>query len=171
MSEMPLEIERKYLIRRPDPAFLADLPDCRVSRIVQTYLLPEGDGFGRRVRQRSVDGGAWEYTYTRKKRLGAGTHIELEDVIPLETYAALLEEADPEMHPIEKYRCCIPHAGFLLELDVYAFDSAQATLEIELPSIDTPVTLPDWVEVIADVTERRGFSNFALAKTLRFPKV
>ena len=170
MSE-PLEIERKYLIRRPDPDFLAGLPGCEMSRITQTYLVPEEDGFARRIRRRSTGEGGWQYTYTRKKRIGTGTHIELEDEISRERYEALQQEADPELHPIEKCRSCIPYAGRLLELDVYAFDEERATLEVELPSIDTPVSLPDWVELLADVTEYREFSNYALARTLRLPQI
>lgn len=165
---LPLEIERKYLIRRPDAAFLRSLPDCTATQITQTYLTYEGDGFGRRVRRRGRDGD-WQYTYTRKQRIGAGTHIELEDEITAEQYSRLLTQADPERHTIEKTRWCIPCGGYVLELDTYAFSEELATLEIELPDIHTPVQLPGWVEVIADVTEERGYSNYALSAALAFP--
>ena len=44
-----------------------------------------------------------------------------------------------------------------------------ATLEIELGDIDTPVTLPDGIELMEDVTGKRGYSNYALAMHLAFP--
>ena len=52
----PLEIERKFLIRRPDPRALTQRPNCRRVDIVQTYLLPEEGAEAVRIRQRGADG-------------------------------------------------------------------------------------------------------------------
>ena len=42
VDDVPYEIERKFLIRRPDEMWLKTLPDR--SEIVQTYLIePEGE--------------------------------------------------------------------------------------------------------------------------------
>lgn len=168
-NDLPLEIERKYLIERPAQAFLEALPEVSMTEITQTYLLPKEEGFGRRVRKRGTAASGWEYTYTRKKPVGFGEKIELEDTISEAEYRKLLEEADPAHHTIQKVRCCFVYEGQFFELDLYAFSETLATLEIELPSIDTPVQLPPWVVLIEDVTGQDGYSNFALSKTLQFP--
>lgn len=168
-NDQPFEIERKYLIAKPEEDFLAALPGASITEITQTYLLPQEEGFGRRIRKRGSLATGWEYTYTRKKPVSFGKRIELEDVISQPEYLALLEEADPAHHTVIKKRCCFVHEQQLFELDVYDFEEQLATLEIELPDIDTPVQLPPWVELIADVTGNAGYSNFTLSKTLRFP--
>ena len=75
------------------------------------------------------------------------------------------------MQTVHKVRWCFLYEKQFFELDVYAFSDVLATLEIELPDIDTPVTLPPEIELLADVTGDGRFSNFALSKTLAFPKM
>ena len=169
MMAAPLEIERKYLIERPSEEVLHSLPEASATQITQTYLTMQEDGFGRRVRKRGSEAGGWEYTYTRKHRIGFGKRIELEDTITQAQYEALLQEADPALHTIEKVRWCFTDRGQHFELDVYAFSQTLATLESELPDIDTPVQLPEMLHILRDVTDRKGYSNLALSKTLAFP--
>ena len=160
-----LEIERKWLIRRPDEACLSALIakfGGSVSQIVQTYLTAE-EGLSRRVRARTTDGTA-TYTCTVKRRIGPMTAEEDERVISPEEYAALLKEADPTCRPIEKTRWCIPFDGRTLEIDLYPFWSRQAVLEIELPSPDAPFSLPSALTVMAEVTGNRAYSNHSLAR-------
>lgn len=170
MAGQPLEIERKYLIRRPDAQAMQAFPDAVPTQIVQTYLTQDDSGYMRRIRRRGSPEQGWQYTYTRKQAVGFGTRIELEEEITPSRYAALLGEADPAMHPICKVRWCFTHAGQMFELDVYEFSETLATLEIELPDIDTPVELPDGLEILEDVTGKSGYSNFSLARNLAFPE-
>ena len=165
----PLEIERKYLIRRPSLAFLQSLPEADATEIEQTYLTREREDFMRRVRKRGSTEKGWQYTCTQKKTIGFGKRIELEDEITESQYQALLQEADPNLHTIRKVRWTFRYEGQFFELDVYDFSEDTATLEIELGDIDTPVTLPDGIELMEDVTGKRGYSNYALAMHLAFP--
>ncbi len=169
MNTLPKEIERKYLIRKPALAFLESLPDCRSTEIIQTYLQKDDSGFGRRIRKRGK-AGSWEYTYTRKKKISFGERIELEDKISEAEYEKLLKEADSQLHSIHKIRCCIPYREQLLEIDLYEFSEIYATVEVELPDIETPVFLPDWLEILEDVTDKKGYSNFSLSINLKFPE-
>ena len=171
MSGQPLEIERKYLIRCPEEALLRTLPQADPTEITQTYLKADESGMMRRVRKRGSDAKGWQYTYTRKQHAGFGKRIELEDEITEAQYQALLEEAEPAMQTVHKVRWCFVYEQQLFELDVYAFSGELATLEIELPDIDTKVELPPQIEVIADVTGDGRFSNFALSRSLSFPAV
>ncbi len=168
MSDMPLEIERKYLIRRPSEECLTSLPEADPTEITQTYLTSDGKEV-RRVRKRGSAEKGWQYTCTQKKTIGFGKRIELEDEITESQYQALLQEADPNLHTIRKVRWTFRFEGQFFELDVYDFSEDTATLEIELGDIDTPVTLPDGIELMEDVTGKRGYSNYALAMHLAFP--
>ena len=169
MKELPKEIERKYLIKKPELEELKAIPGCRATEITQTYLKDDGTGFGRRVRKRG-SAGNWEYTYTRKKKISFGERIELEDKIPEPQYLELLKEAAPEQKSIQKVRCCIPYQNQVLEIDIYDFSERYATAEVELPTIETPVSLPEWLEVIAEVTDKPGYSNFSLSGSFKFPE-
>ena len=162
MMRTELEIERKYLIRMPDEAYLAALPGCVIWDVEQTYLNRGADGSSRRVRRIEV-GGAVKYLFTSKRRVDAMSCEETEGEISPEEYAALAKQADPERRPVAKRRYRIPYEGQLLEVDVYRFWSDRATLEIELKDEGQPVKLPDWLHVIREVTGEDAYKNLNLA--------
>ena len=157
-----LEIERKYLIRMPDEAYLAAMPGCVIWDVEQTYLNRGADGSSRRVR-RIVVGGAVKYLFTSKRRVDAMSCEETEGEITPEEYAQLAKQADPERRPVVKRRFRIPYAGQLLEVDIYRFWSDRATLEIELKDEDQQVQLPEWLNVIREVTGEDAYKNLNLA--------
>lgn len=167
-GDMPREIERKFLIAYPDMVKLSLIPGCSATQITQTYLTDEG-GMSRRVRRRGNPQDGWQYTLTKKQHVALGERIEIEEAITPEQYHAFLSEAHPDKRPVEKVRYCFAFRKQMFELDVYAFSDRLATLEIELPTIDTPVILPSFVQVIRDVTDDERFSNYALAQELKFP--
>lgn len=155
----PLEIERKFLIRRPASELL-DALAAEVWELEQVYLRPAEDGNNRRIR-RCSDGRCW---YTEKKKLTDRTRIEREHSIDAAEYAALLTEADPVFSTIRKRRWRIPWQGLLLEVDIFPFWAHQAFCELELPAEDYPVALPDWAELIREVTDDPAYTNHALAR-------
>lgn len=172
-KSMPnLEIERKWLIRRPDETKLSAMAaetGGSISYIIQTYLAAE-EGISRRVRARTVNGST-TYTCTAKRRLGPMTAEEDERIISSEEYAALLKDTDPACRPIEKTRICIPFEGRTLEIDLYPFWPDHAVLEIELPSPDASFTLPPELTVLAEVTGNRAYSNHSLARNPFPPEI
>ncbi|MBE6851532.1 MAG: hypothetical protein E7504_07380 [Ruminococcus sp.] len=167
-SDIPREIERKYLIAMPDRVKLSLIPDCKATQIEQTYLTDE-DGMSRRVRKRGNAQQGYSFVLTKKKHVGFGERIEIEEEITPEQYHALLKESHPDKQTVRKVRYCFTFRKQLFELDVYEFSDTLATLEIELPSIDTPVILPSFVQVIRDVTDDERFSNYAISENLQFP--
>ena len=136
MNEVPLEIERKYLIRMPDRVLLDRLA-ARRDYIRQTYLLPDEAGTTERVRLRGC-GEEAEYTHTVKRRITDLTREEREETVSPRAYRTLLDRADPALRVIEKTRWCIPWKGLTLEVDCFPFWSDRAFLEIELPGRRPP---------------------------------
>lgn len=155
------EIERKFLIEKPSPEILNTLT-ADTSEIIQTYLLHDSDG-ERRIRQRGSDG-IWTYTLTEKIATEkAVSRIELEHRITEHEYVNLLMDADTKYHQIRKTRWCIPHGSLYYEIDIYPFSERYAIMEVELPTVDTELELPDFVTVVREVTDDPDYRNRSLA--------
>jgi len=160
----PLEIERKYLIRRPAEETLRRESTERID-ITQTYLLSGPAEGTRRVRHsRRGDGETWYYT--EKLRLSERTRIEREREISPAEAAGLLARADGERRPIEKTRWRVPYAGHTLEIDVFPFWTDRAFCEVELEREDEAVSLPPWITVLKEVTGDPRYTNSALAREI-----
>lgn len=149
------EIERKFLILRPDECMLSKF---EFSSIEQTYLLPKG-----RVRARTADGNT-VYTHTVKTSVTDITRIENEREVTAEEYNELLKSADPQRISVKKTRYIIPSGGLDFELDDFGAEYIHALLEIELESEEQAFTLPDFITVIREVTEEKEYRNSVIAK-------
>lgn len=163
MSEngTPLEIEKKYLIKMPDIKLLERQPDYSRSNIEQAYIKD-----GSRIRKRSF-GDTCKYYKTFKQSLGGITRIEIESEITEDEYKKLMDNKQDGTEIITKERHCFDYKGKVMELDVYSFCDDKATLEIELQSEDETVEIPDFAEVIKDVSQDKAYSNYSLAKGAR----
>ena len=75
----------------------------------------------------------------------------------------MLGFADPKRQPIHKTRWCVPFGELVAEIDVFDFWTDRAICEVELPTEDTPVALPEFLHVICDVTDDTRYTNAALA--------
>ena len=154
----PMEIERKFLIRRPDPEILK--PRCSaVYRMEQTYLTAP-EGITARVRRRV--GEREEFFYTEKEYRTARSCVERERSITRQEYESLLQRRETET--ICKTRYCLPYAGHTLEIDLYPFWQQLAVLEVELQEEGEPFRLPPEITVVREVTEDRRLKNAALAR-------
>jgi len=158
-----IEIERKYLIRMPDVQRISAMDGCVRWEIVQTYLQDGPNGETRRVRRIFTEGRE-QLFFTEKLRLSQLSSIEREREIDRGEYEALLAQADPESRSVEKLRLRVPYEGQLLEIDIYSFWNDRATLEIEMQSEDQALQLPDWIEIIRDVSGDFSYKNRMLAK-------
>ena len=157
----PLEIERKYLIRYPDLAWLEQLDSCQKVEIIQTYLTGSG-GEEIRVRQRGADG-HFVYYETRKRTISSASRIEVEQRLSQSEYLKRLLDADPEKRPIRKTRYCLTWENQYFEIDIYPFWTDRAILEIELKDESQEIRIPPAFTVIRDVTDDPAYRNASLA--------
>ncbi len=160
----PLEIERKYLIERPDLNLLASLKNCRKVDIIQTYLTTNKNE-ERRVRQRGINGN-FIFTLTNKIRVSNVSRIETEKRITEREYLNLLNEADTRLHQIKKERYCLMDNNKYYEIDIYPFAKHNAICEIELASEDEKFTLPNFIKLKKEVTNDNRFSNHSIARKI-----
>lgn len=159
-----IETERKFLIKKPDDAFLTALEGCRKSEITQTYL-DNPDGFVERVRRR-VFSDRVQYTHTLKKRINAISATETESEITAEEYEELLTRASFGKTPVRKTRYAIPYRGHVAEIDVYPFWEKQAVLEIELTDESDLTAFPEWLTLLREVSGNHAYSNNALSERI-----
>ncbi len=157
----PLEIERRFLILRPDPAEL----EKRCSHIYtmeQTYLLSPPHQTERVRRRESRDGVS--FFHTVKIDRSAITRLEQEEEITPEAYDDYLTRRDPMTQTIHKTRYCLPEEPYTFEIDLYPFWPGYAVMEVELPREDAPFRFPHGITVLRELTGDHRFSNAALAR-------
>ena len=164
------EIERKYLIRYPDTAQLKAQKGVEQWEIVQIYLTVSGPGETRRIRQ-VVSGGEIKYYKTFKKHLTDLTNEEDEGEIDQLEYIHLCQEQQPGCKPVGKTRYRIPYEGHILEFDIYPFWNDRAILEIELEREDEGAAIPDYVQIIRDVSADPAYKNRSLAENVVYETI
>ena len=152
---LPMEIERKYLLRDIPPEALAAPP-----LLIEQGWLP---GVVLRERLRRTTGPDGKVLLTRTIKAGPlGARIELEeetDQLLFETLWSFTANAR-----IRKKRHRIPYQGAVWEIDVF-LDRDLVLAEIELQGESQKPVLPEWLTpyVIRDVTEDPRFTNSAMA--------
>lgn len=157
----PYEIERKFLILRPDLLNLGTL--CRIKEISQTYLTASEGSI--RVR-RTEEKGKVTYIESCKRNVTALRRIEIERELTEEEYERRLAARDPRRQTIRKTRYCLSYAGHVFEIDVYPFWNRQAVMEVELKSETEKFTLPPFIKVLREVSEDPAYSNHSLAREI-----
>ncbi len=159
---VPLEIERKFLLRRmPD---LHHLPDVQASRIAQVYLL-SSPREQVRLRQRvASDNSATYYRTVKSDTATPGVRIEREERIKPSQYLAEVNLRDPRTRPISKIRYCFVWHSQYFELDVITDPEKRLYLEVELTEENDAIELPPFLDIDRDVTDDPAFSNYHLSK-------
>ena len=161
-NEIPLEIEKKYVIEKPDVTALSKIDGYTKSEIVQTYLLSHPH-VTHRVRRREYEGRV-VYTETKKVRIDKISVFEDERELDEGEYLSLLALADPATAPVEKVRHTIPAGDLTLEIDIYPAWEKCCIMEIEWPSRDTVPEIPGFIKIVADVTGEKRYSNASMSR-------
>ena len=162
----PLEIERKYVILKPDLALLASLDGYTVSEIEQTYLDSPSHVThrvrARRYLERTV------YTETKKVRIDKMSVYEDEREISDSEYEALVANRAKDTVTLKKTRHTFLYLGQTFEIDIYPDWAKTAILETELETRETVVTFPDFIEIVSEVTGEKKYSNASMSR--KFPE-
>jgi CYTH domain-containing protein len=100
----------------------------------------------------------------RTIKIGTGlSRSEFEEPIPEHVFLSLWPMTQGSRVHKRRYR--VPAGDLTWEIDEF-LDRDLVLAEIEVPSEDTEVVLPDWllVALVREVTEEQEFSNVQLAK-------
>lgn len=158
----PMEIERKFLIEKPDINYLKGLKNCKDVDIMQTYLTSQDET---RVRQRGKDG-SYIYTITTKKYISPTKRVEFERRISEKEYLTYLTMADTSIRQIRKKRFCLVYKNRYFEIDIYPFANNRAICEIELAEENEQIEMPKFIKVIKEVSDDKNYSNHSFAKSI-----
>lgn len=149
-----LEIERKYLLR--------ELPErvrgAESIEIEQGYL--PGSTVRERLRRAAGPRGA---RFTRTVKLGTGVvRAEFEEELPEAEFARLWPLTEGAR--LRKRRYLVPADALVWEIDEF-LDRPLVLAEIELPSAETEIAIPEWLApaIVREVTDEPAFSNLRLA--------
>ena len=162
---IPIEIERKFVIAMPDFDKLSSVDGYTSSEIEQTYL-SAAPGVTRRIRARSC-GKDTVYTETKKIRVDKISAYEDERRIDELEYRRLLSEILPGTVTLHKTRHTFPYRDRIFEIDVYPEWQMSCILEVELDSHDAVLTFPPFLTVIKEVSGDKSYSNASMSR--RFP--
>jgi len=147
---MPVEIERKYLIRNDSWRKTAD----RGTAYIQSFPMIEQN---RAIRIRIAGNRGF---LTLKYSLSITTRKEYEYEIPLNEARELIQEFS-DHPPIEKIRYHVHFKGHLWEIDVFGGENEGLEIaEVELSREDEYFEKPDWIG--NDVTEDDRYLNVNL---------
>lgn len=150
---MPIEIERKFLVRTEDWRTLVN-----ARREFKQFYLASHDRSSMRIRIENGIG-AW---LTVKSAQSGTTRSEFEYPIPIEDAEQMAEMAIGAV--IAKVRHIVPFAGLKWEIDEFAGDNEGLVIaEVELASEDQSLELPHWVG--EEVTDDKRYYNASLAET------
>ena len=161
-NPVPVEIERRFLVQKPDLADISKHVSITTVNIVQTYLKSK-DGTEVRLRQRGING-SYFYYLTEKTEVSNLTRVEKEQKISERQYIESLNLADTSLKQIVKKRACFVYSNQYFELDLFDFCDDKAIVEIELTSESDTIRFPEFLHVIREITNDLSYRNIALAK-------
>ncbi len=148
---MPLEIERKFLVKGKQWQTQAD----GGRRIRQAYL---SNNTKNSVRVRIIDDARAKLTVKSSYRGIVRDEFEYE--IPLDDARGLIELRQSTI--IDKVRYKVRSGGIVWEIDEFFGANAGLVMaEVELTDADQRITLPDWIG--REVTGDRRYNNSQLA--------
>ncbi len=160
---VPLEIERKFLLKEEPDLDHAGFADAQRVHIEQMYLVSP-DGREIRIRKRD-QGGSATYYRTEKAKLSSGVRHETEKMITATEYLNLKKLKDPATRTLRKNRHCFVYKNQYFELDFFLEPrKGLCVLEIELTEENDKLVIPPFVSVEKEVTDDSFYSNYAISK-------
>lgn len=160
---IPIQSQRKYLLSQDTN--LMSLPvDCTRVEIRQTYLT-EKDGVERRVSRWSYGANDPIYFYTEKEAIGKGSlyRFRREDQITPDDYILLLGQRDRNRQEISKSRYCFVWDHQYFNVDVFRQPDSLFLLEVQTSRVRQEVVIPDFLDVIREVTDDPSYLNASIA--------
>jgi adenylate cyclase len=163
-SEIPHEIERKFLLAEPLSSVLDRVELIACVTVEQRYLQGTGD-WTTRIRQ-TVRDGLIEHWITFKRKLNVMRCVEMETKVDATFYGSMSTQCGPALH---KVRYMVLHEGHIWELDLFTdsvFDNL-VVAEIELEHEGDDFVVPDWVG--KEVTCDPSYKNAKMVQRLTKP--
>lgn len=157
---IPIENKRRFLVKLPTDEELSKAGKITKTSIMQMYLDSDDPTLERRVRQLG-DGQSFTYYYTEKRDISGTSRAKSGRKISQKEYVSFLMNGKKR---VRKDRYCFVYNNQYFKLDIYPDWTREAILQIEATSENQNVELPDWVNLIREVTDDPVYKNKNLAK-------
>ena len=160
-----IEIERKFLLKS-----IPDRKPAETIRIKQWYLKVDGIWERARSMESSLFGKKWVHTI--KTRISEISNLEEERQLSKEEFEDFIKRCKSERH-ISKYiakeRRIYTYGDLKWEVDVFSQKSHIIVAEIEVPSEDYDLVIPEFIQkkVLLEVTGLKQFSNRSLSNRVK----
>ena len=158
-----IEKFNKYLINVDDALLerIKNEDNYSTSHIVQHYLTSENN-MERRIRRRER-GDDVMYSYSEAKYLATNERIKVDRVLTKRQYKDFENQIDRNLNVTDKMRYSFIHNDSFYKLDVFNFDKTKGII-----STENDAELPEYIDVIKDVTGDVNYKNYYLAKHQKF---
>lgn len=157
--------KRKFLIAKP--LDFTKFPPFQDFDVQHDYLISSDGDPQVRIRKRGQNG---YYTYNRTVRLPKvnDQKVERRMIISPRDYEIFLAQRDPRRNPVVKTRTCFLWQNQYFQLDVYRQPSNERCKDLIILETFTTkegddLVLPDFVEVVKEVTDDKEYSMYNLA--------
>ena len=167
-DEKPVQVFKKYLVDINEEVIKNVLKEkgATTSRIIQ-YYLKSTNGFERRIRRRVKDKSEI-YSYSEAKMITASSRSKSDRILSRRQYSDLTSEIDESLSPIDKGRYSFFYKGLFFKLDIFDFDTTKGLLSLQVSDDTVDISLPEYFNVLKDVTDLYEYKNYYLAKNQKF---
>ena len=149
-------------LQTPSSFQMSMMPNCQKIEITKTYLKSD-NGNERLIRARGMDDD-YLYYLTEKRKISNIKRVETEKKLTQDEYLKLLMEADNNLHTIRKTRYYLTENNQYFEIDIYPEWQNQAIMEIELNNENQEINLPNFINIVKEVTNDEQYKNYNMAK-------
>lgn len=166
----PLAITRKFLLqKKPTHSDLqAHLKRFEEFEVDQTYLATHGANERCRIRRRQQGANVsfqHQLWVTEETPDGAETTL-MERTLSAREYFTMLKQADPMRCTVSKTLTCFTWGSTYWELNSFKGASHVAILEVEAESMESLISMPDFVQVEREVTDEKSYDSFMVSEEL-----
>ncbi|MBQ2137904.1 MAG: AAA family ATPase [Erysipelotrichaceae bacterium] len=164
----PVEKFNRYLVEVNDDVLnrMKEETSYSKSHIVQYYLLSD-NGYERRIRAKEKNGETM-YSYAEANYLSTNERVKVDRVLTERQYKDYFHQIDPEFNVIDKNRYSFMYKNLFFKLEVFDFDTSKGILTVDQPSDGRQVEIPDYINVLKDVSDDLNYKNYYLAKSQKF---
>ncbi|MBQ8688755.1 MAG: hypothetical protein IJ515_00120 [Clostridia bacterium] len=158
-----IEIERKYVIKLPSTELLRAQSGYTVSEICQIYV-SSAPRVTHRVRSRKY-ADKTVFTETKKVRINKISAFEDEREITAEEFENISADIAEGTVPVIKTRHTFVYNSQTFEIDVYPQWNSTAIMETELENEEKEVLIPQFIEIVREVTGDKAYSNASMSRS------
>lgn len=160
-----IETHKKYLVE-VTPELIARMEEIKYSKthIIQHFLKSES-GIEKRIRRREKEDGSILYYYSEATMMSPNSRIKRDRIISERTYKDYSIAIDPMLSVIDKERYGFIYDNAYFKLDIFSFDKTKGLLSVQ---DNNDARIPEFFNVIKDVSDVVNYKNYYLAKTQKF---